>query len=562
MATKVVPIAPLGIPFHGIPAANDTKPAHHTITVHLPAWNLMLEFTKKDPAFFAKFVDFYPRFIPHKDIKQLIGAILGSIKAEGTMGLPYPSLKAARESVDYVSGSPRTDEKETVPKEQLTIRAFEANGLRVYMVLFPMPQMPNVVPWWQNTGTGISSRLAEYMLKDIASLKEVDIDSPRPQWDQGPTQALSKRIVDLLEREPVVGPARTTKVQPRDVYLYTSGMTAICAVHDYLLRWRTGPTVLFGLAFHQTIHIFEYWGPGIKHFPLATEYEQLEAYLKEQKQAGTPVQAVWTEFPSNPLIVSADLWKLRELCDKYNTVLVVDETVASFCNVDVLPVADIIVTSLTKSFNGYGDAIAGSAVLNPNSPLYSALKPHFDANYGNDFYSGDAQKLLENSEDYFARSATLNNNAAKVVEYLRQQAQDPSSPVAAVYYPTVNPSKANYDAFKRPATEDFTPGYGCLFSVELDSEQTTIAFYDNLKVNNGPHLGAHRTLALPYVKALYEDMEVVRPMGLNAEQVRISVGLEPEGELVQLFKDAVETAGLLKPKAEEAGDLRMAVPMN
>jgi cystathionine gamma-synthase len=480
------------------------------------------------------------------------------------MGLPYPSLKAAQESVDYVSSSPRTDEKDTVPKEQLTIRAFEANGLRAYMVLFPMPQMPNVVPWWQNTGTGISSRFAEEMSKDIASLKEVDISSPRPQWDQGPTQALSKRLVDLLEREPVIGPARKTKVQPEDVYLYTSGMTAICAVHDYLLRWRNqkSSTVLFGLAFHQTIHIFEYWGPGIKHFPLATEYDELEAYLKEQAEKGTPVQAVWTEFPSNPLIVSADLWKLRDLCDKYSSTLVVDETVASFCNVDVLPVADIIVTSLTKSFNGYGDAIAGSAVLNPSSSFYSELKPHFDANYGNDFYAGDAQKLLDNSEDYFSRSNTLNRNAARLVDYLHKEAQDPSSPVAAVYYPTVNPSKENYDAFKRPATDEFTPGYGCLFSVELDSEQTTIAFYDNLAVNNGPHLGAHRTLALPYVRALYDDLEQVKPMGLKGEQIRISVGLEPEEELLEIFKAAVRKAGELKPKAEEAGRERMVVPMN
>ena len=480
------------------------------------------------------------------------------------MGLPYPSLKAAQECVDYVSSSPRTDEKDTVPKDQLTIRAFEASGLRVYMVLFPMPQMPNVVPWWQNTGTGISSRFAEAMLKDISSLKEVDVKGSRPKWDQGPIEALQKRIVGLLEREPVLGPTRKTKVQPSDVYLYTSGMTSICAVHDYLLRWRNhkSSTVLFGLAFHQTIHIFEYWGPGIKHFPLATEYEQLEQYLKEQLDAGTPVQAVWTEFPSNPLIVSADLWKLRDLCDKHKAALIVDETVASFCNVDVLPVADIIVTSLTKSFNGYGDAIAGSAVLNPNSALYSELKPHFDANYGNDFFAADAQKLLDNSEDYFARSATLNANAAMLVDYLHKESQDPNSPVAAVYYPTVNPSKANYDAFKRPATENFVPGYGCLFSVELDSEQTTIAFYDNLKVNNGPHLGAHRTLALPYVKALYEDLEVVKPMGLKGEQIRISVGLEPQDELLQVFKDAVAKAGELKPKAEEAGDVRMTVPMN
>lgn len=71
MAAKTVPIAPLGEVFHGMSAPNDTKPAYHTITVHLPTWAMAMEFTKKDPAFFAKFVDFYPRFIPHKEIKKV-----------------------------------------------------------------------------------------------------------------------------------------------------------------------------------------------------------------------------------------------------------------------------------------------------------------------------------------------------------------------------------------------------------------------------------------------------------------------------------------------------------
>jgi cystathionine gamma-synthase len=454
---------------------------------------------------------------------------------------------------------------DTVPQDELSIRAFEMNGLRVFMVLFPMPRMPLVIPWWQNTGTGISSRFAEDALKGSPSVKEVDLGSPRPQWDQKPIQELSKRIVDLLEREPVVGPARMTKVSPGDVYLYTSGMTAICAVHDYLLRWKQNKstTVLFGLAFHQTIHIFEYFGPGVKNFPLATEYDELEKYLKEEAEKGTPVQAIWTEFPSNPLIISADLWKLREIADKYKTVLIVDETVGSFCNVDVIPVADIIVTSLTKSFSGYADVIAGSAVLNPNSSFYVELKPIFDQHYGNDFYARDALQLLENGEDYFARSATLNNNATMLVDYLQKEAQNPASPVSKVYYPTVNPSRPNYDAFRRPATSDFTPGYGCLFSVELDTEQTAIAFYDNLKVNNGPHLGAHRTLALPYVRALYADsMDEVKEMDMRGEQMRISVGLEPADELLEIFKDAVKKAGEVKPKNEEVGEQRIQVLMN
>ncbi|KIW02998.1 uncharacterized protein PV09_05656 [Verruconis gallopava] len=553
METKVVPIVPLGEVFHGIAAPNDTKPAHHTITVHLPTWNLMLEFVKKDPAFFAKFVDFYPRFIPHRDIKQLVGLILNFIKTENTMGLPYPSLKVAKKSVEFVTANPRTDNVDSVPKEEISIRAFEMNGLRMYVVLFPLPRQPLVLPWWQNTGTGISSRFAEDALEDPSSLKEVDPESPRLQWNQEPIQALTKRIVDLIEREPIVGPLRKTKVQPSDVYLYTSGMTAIWAVHDCLLQWKYNkcPTVLFGLAFHQTIHIFEHFGPEIKNLPLATEYDELEQYLTMQAEKGRPVQAVWVEFPSNPILVSADLWKLRSICDKHKAVLVVDETISGFCNVDVVPVADVIVTSLTKTFNGYADAIAGSAVLNPNSSFYAELKPIFDEIYGNDLYARDAQIILDNNQDYFPRSTTYNNNAAMLADYFYEESKDPNSPVAKVYYPSVSPTKANYDAFMRPATKDFKPGYGCLLSVEFDCEETTIAFYDNLKVNDGPHLGAHRTLALPYVRALYEDhLEEVASMGLKKEQIRISAGLEPADELLETFKFAVKRASEVRSKRD------------
>jgi cystathionine gamma-synthase len=52
-------------------------------------------------------------------------------------------------------------------------------------------------------------------------------------------------------------------------------------------------------------------------------------------------------------------------------------------------------------------------------------------------------------------------------------------------------------------TEDFTPGYGCLFSVEFINIEATKAFYENVQFHIGPHLGAHLTLVMPYTKGLY-----------------------------------------------------------
>ncbi|EON65064.1 hypothetical protein W97_04299 [Coniosporium apollinis CBS 100218] len=186
-----------------------------------------------------------------------------------------------------------------------------------------------------------------------------------------------------------------------------------------------------------------------------------------------------------------------------------------------------MVTSLTKSFSGYADVMGGSAAPNPSSPLYSELKPLFQKYYHNDLFSGDAEILLHNSEDYLHRSEILNDNAALLVNYLQSLISDPKSSVNQIYYPTASPTLSNYDAYKRLLTPDFQPGYGCLFSVELDNVGSTIAFYNNLHVHDGPHLGAHRTLALPYVKGLYDDeLEKMKKYRLEETQIRISVGLE------------------------------------
>lgn len=69
--------------------------------------------------------------------------------------------------------------------------------------------------------------------------------------------------------------------------------------------------------------------------------------------------ALFAEFPGNPLLRSPDLTRIRSLADKYNFFVVVDETIGNFLNVNVLPMADIVVSSLTKVFSGDSNVMAG-----------------------------------------------------------------------------------------------------------------------------------------------------------------------------------------------------------
>lgn len=223
--------------------------------------------------------------------------------------------------------------------------------------------------------------------------------------------------------------------------------------------------------------------------------------------------------------------------------MVIDDTIGSFANIDVLPVADIVVTSLTKSFSGYADVMGGSVVLNPVSALYPQIQRLLAASFHNELFAGDAAQLLANSADYLARSAVLNRNAQAVATHLAAVA---APPVRAVLYPSVSDTRQHYDAFMRPATPGFAPGYGCLLAVDFETLDAAVAFYDGLAMHKGPHLGAHRALALPMIDLAFgknpEEARYHASYGARAEQVRISVGLEEAEELVAAVQVALDKA--------------------
>lgn len=440
--------------------------------------------------------------------------------------------------------------------EDITIRIFDVD-VRLYAVFFPVSNTPAVQPFWTHSGAGISSRLAEESLKHLDLLREVTGDESGPEVKESRAHAeVRERVAGLLERSLVS--VRQERVSPDDVYLYQTGMSAIYHVQQYLLSRYNAKSVLFGFAFFSTPEVFNNFGPGMRHFGRNNEadLDALEDYLKEEAKERRKIQALWTEIPSNPILVTPDLPKLRKLADDYDFVLIIDDTVGSFCNIDVLDVADIVVTSLTKSFSGYADVMGASAVLNPSSKRYTELKGLFKEKFKNHLHPGDAETLANNSKDYLPRSTVLNNNALHLVTYLQSLTTNSISSIKTVYYPTTSPTLPLYQKYMRPTTADFTPGYGCLFSMEFENIEQTIAFYNALNVHNGPHLGAHLTLAVPYARGVYgSNMDFARQFGLKATQIRIAVGLEDTAVLMDEFVAALKVADAVKKEQKEAFEM-------
>lgn len=423
---------------------------------------------------------------------------------------------------------------------------YVSTTLTLYAVFLPKKDLKLAMVFWRLTGSGISSRMAEDLWKNMRTAREAEIKTyiswPRNSVSFKAEKVIRERVAGYLERGSIGGP-RALTVAGDDVYLYPTGMSAIYNLTRALRDWPGEKTVVFGFPYELTLKTQQDFAKGCSFFGLGTieEMELLEDYLHLLAQQDTTIQAVWCECASNPLLRTVDLDRLRRLADRYGFLIIVDDTIGSSANVDVLGVADIVVTSLTKSFSGLADVMAGSVALNPASRYYSRLQAIFSKRYTNHLYGRDAIKLEANSRGYLPRVAKMNANAESLVALLEPFTNDPAYPLQRVYYPsTCDWSVKNYQARMRSTTPEFVPGYGGLFTLEFDSVRSSSAFFDALHVFKGPSLGAEITLAQPYVQTVFaKEKEWAARYGLSETIVRISVGIEDTAALEKVFLDAI-----------------------
>lgn len=354
--------------------------------------------------------------------------------------------------------------------------------------------------------TAIRRRIAGTMTSDV------DVSShPLPQAEP------SNRGVHLTEQ---------------DIYLYPMGMNAIFNTHRLLLGARgCMKSVNFGFPYVDTLKILQKFGPGCVFYGHASEddLDDLEGRLK----SGERFLGLFCEFPGNPVLSCPNLQRIRALADEFDFAVVVDETIGTFANVNVLQYADVVVSSLTKIFSGDANVMGGSAVLNPVSKYYTALKAAAQKDYEDTYWPEDVIFLERNSRDFMTRIDRINANAEAICEVL---VNNPL--VKTVHYPKHNESKANYDAVKLPSG-----GYGGLLSVVFHRKADAMVFYDSIETAKGPSLGTNFTLTSPYVVlAHYAELDWAASLGVDPDLIRISVGLEDTDRLVDVFQSALRAA--------------------
>ncbi|KAI9788705.1 MAG: hypothetical protein M1835_002137 [Candelina submexicana] len=315
-----------------------------------------------------------------------------------------------------------------------------------------------------------------------------------------------------------------------DVFLYPSGMSAIFNTHRVLSIVRGAMrSICYGFPYIDTLKILQKWGPGCLFYGNGslTDLDNLEQRL----QKGERYLALFCEFPGNPLLKSPNLVRIRSLADIYGFAVVIDETVGNFMNVHVLPFADVVVSSLTKVFSGDSNVMGGSAILNPQSQYYNLLKETLLTEYDDNYWAEDAIFMERNSRDFVSRIERINANAEAICEVLKNHRH-----VKEVYYPKYSPTRPFYDRCRNSKG-----GYGGLLSVTFYTTAEAVTFFDVLDTAKGPSLGTNFTLSSPYtLLAHYGELEWAAEFGVEADLVRISVGLEDPKDLTAKFERALE----------------------
>ncbi|ORX33640.1 putative cystathionine gamma-synthase [Kockovaella imperatae] len=625
MAVATRPI-PLG---GSVPA--DTP---HAISVSLPKWADNVGYEEGDKRVVGVMETGYPRFFIHRSIQKLAALCEAKFGRDNERCILLPSQRVAREAKAFLASqtiSSRIVEFAVCPSQSLPSSSTSHNMdiIELQILLFDKENFPLAKSFWQHTGDGISSRMAEkalYLLGETpagstAASPTLDKDpgirssrnrhysrytTPLPSTSQQnaqqtgstddqiveeenltaelstyleerygrnlPTfnaplakQALKRRIAGgLLPSDEGFGSADVTRgkgnsiVKEEDVYLYPGGMSAIWHAHDISRIARRakgekeGKSVCFGFPYTDTYKILSKWGPGC-HFYGHGGAEDLAALEKTlETQNDGKILALFAEFPSNPLLRSPDLVRIRELADRYGFIVVVDETIGNFINVEIMEYVDIVVSSLTKIFSGDSNVMGGSLVLNPNGPHYDALKFVLDECYEDLYFAEDVVYMERNSRNYRERIRRVNDNAYDVTEYLHSRSLD-SGPgdnkvIKKVWYPRYS-SPETYEKARRLPTLG-KGGYGGLFSLTFTSLEASQAFFDALQCAKGPSLGTSFTLASPYtILAHYLELDWAAQFGVEAGLVRISVGQEDGQVLRSWFEASVKAA-------EEAGARR------
>jgi len=475
----------------------------HAVSACLPNWQDNIGYEEGDARVVELLKTGYPRFVYNQYCVKLFQKCLQEFGQADEACLAFPTAATAEECARFIaqqSGQP--------------CRVVAIDQSEVHAILFAKELAEVAKTAWQHLGTGITSRFAQACLNGACLNRMTSQATTTVKLEQ----TLKKRI------------AKITGMQAEQVWLFPTGMAAIAAAQRAVLQLDPRHnSVQFGFPYVDTLKLQQKIGPGVYFYPRGDRHDLSELTELLKREA---INALYTEFPSNPLLICPDLEQLIALSRSHRFPVIVDDTVATFFNTDLISHVDVVCSSLTKYFSGIGNVTGGALILNPDSPFAKqlcAVLNESEINRGNCWHE-DLQVLEQNSRDFAERMPIINRNTEQLVDHLQTHPQ-----IETVYYPKYQQPDL-YQKYLKPGG-----GYSGLFSLLLkEASNTAPRFFDALEICKGPNLGTNYTLGCPYtILAHYRELDFAESCGVSRNLIRVSVGLEDVNELIKFFDRAL-----------------------
>ncbi|MDE3084308.1 MAG: PLP-dependent transferase, partial [Verrucomicrobiota bacterium] len=323
----------------------------HAVSCSLPTMRAVIGYEEKDPAVLGKIMSGYPRFVVHPFARQLSQLVVRKHGLNGTTLWLTSSAGMAGELARRL----RSPEVLPFAADWLhgVIHPTDARELAARAKLF-----------LQNVGGFLSSREAEDHLVRIGTLAGAVPEA----YFGGDAAAEVKR--QLRPAFPSVADS--------DFFLASNGMNAVYAAFRALSEEQAaqGRTiwVQLGWLYLDTISILKKFTSAPNDYVYMRDVFDRAGLERLFAENGPRIAGIITEVPTNPLMQTPDVPWLADLARRHGAALIMDPSLVSAFNVNLLPHADVVTTSLTKYTASEGDVIAGLAVVNASSPHAAALR--------------------------------------------------------------------------------------------------------------------------------------------------------------------------------------------
>ena len=299
---------------------------------------------------------------------------------------------------------------------------------------------------------------------------------------------------------------------------FGSGCAATTAI---LLGLRTGDHVLCGDdVYGGTFRIFD---KVMKQWGLEATFMDMSDPAQVKAAMRPNTRLVWLETPSNPMLKIIDIAAIAEIAKNAGAQICVDNTFATPMLQRPLDLgATMVVHSTTKYLNGHSDVIGG-AVLTSDDALGDKL--HFiQKSVGGVPSPFDCYMVLRGLKTLGVRMKQHVSSARTLADRLVRHKQ-----VERVFYPGLTTHKGHEIAARQ------MKGPGGMISFELAGGLPAAkAFLESLRVFVcAESLGGVESLAEHPAIMTHASVpaEVRKTLGIGDGLIRLSVGLEDEGDL-------------------------------